>query len=307
MPNVRRLGVSPPCSQCNWVEEFCFQAMQSRKQQFRGVTAVRLSCVSLLLGMLIATASCGGGTSTVAHSQPLSGNWQMSLAVSPQSTLTFTGFLLQSGKSVTGSFILGSDCPGVGSVTGTVEGQNVTLAVNQFGNNVSFAGSMPSSNAPITGSFSNLSAGCAFDPDSGAWTASPVAPLTGSFHGTFTSAASIGNGTLNVTGNLAQGPNTGSSTAPLTGTIATPDSNHFCSYLSTATINGLISGTTVMLRLYGPDGSQIAQIGNLGSQNPSSLVLTATPNGTSLSGTYIFPAISSSCSQDSGTFQVTFP
>ena len=132
---------------------------------------MRLSCVSLLLGMLIATASCGGGTSTSAQSQALSGNWQMSLAVSPQSTLTFTGFLVQSSNSVTGSFILGSDCPGVGSVTGTVDGQNVTLAVNQLGDNVNFTGSMPSSDAPIVGSFSNLSAGCPLDGDSGTFSA----------------------------------------------------------------------------------------------------------------------------------------
>ena len=110
-----------------------------------------------------------------------------------------------------------------------------------------------------------------------------------------------------MTGNLAQGPNTGSSTATVSGTMAAAGSNRFCSYLSTATINGLISGTSVVLNLYGPDGLQIAQIGNLGSQNPSSLVLTSSPNGTSLSGTYMFPAISSACAEDQGTFQVTFP
>lgn len=273
--------------------------------------------VGLLLSMLIATTACGGGSTTASSSGSLSGNWQIALVrhAVPTQPLTYTGFLTQSGDSVSGNLILGSgfigsDCSGVGPVTGTVDGQNVSMNIGEFGEDVSLTGTVPSGSAPMDGEFSFLAGGCNAFPGTGTWSAFQVTPINGSFHGTFTSTLpQPNNGTLNVVGTLTQGPNTGGSAADLTGSISVLGTPHFCSYLSTATIKGLISGTSVSLNLFGPDGSLITQIGQIGQiGNPQvTTEVTVTADATALSGPYTLPAISTSCNEDQGTFQVTFP
>jgi len=281
---------------------------------------VRRLFVGLLLTTLIATTACGGGSTAASSGGALSGNWQIALVRQsvPTQPLTYTGFLTQSGDSVSGNLILGSGfvgsgCSGVGPVTGTVNGQNVSLTINQFGGDVSLTGTVrtvPPSGAPMNGQFSFLASGCNAFPGTGSWSAFQVVPVNGSFHGTFTSTLPPpNNGTINVVGTLTQGPNTGGSTADLSGSITLVGTPHFCSYLSTATISGLISGTSVSLNLFGPDGSLITQIGQIGQiSNPEvTSQVTVTADATALSGPYTFPAISASCSQDQGTFQITFP
>jgi len=191
-----------------------------------------------------------------------------------------------------------------------VNGQNVSLTINEFGEEVNLTGTVPSSNAPMSGEFSFLSGGCNAFPGSGTWSAIQVVPINGSFHGTFKSTLPPpNNGTVDVAGTLTQGPNTGGSTATLTGSISVVGAPHFCSYLSTATISGLISGTSVSLNLFGPNGSLITQIGQIGQiGNPQvTTQATVTADGTALSAPYTFPAISTSCNQDQGMFQITFP
>jgi hypothetical protein len=279
---------------------------------------VRRLFVGLLLSTLIATTACGGGGSTTASSNgALSGNWQIALArqAVPTQPLTYTGFLTQSGDSVGGNLILGSGfigsgCSGVGPVTGTVNGQNLSLIIDEFGEDVSLTGTVPSTGAPMNGEFSFLAGGCNAFPGTGTWSAFQVPPINGTFHGTFTSTLPPpNNGTFDVVGTLTQGPNTGGSTANLKGNISVVGTPHFCSYLSTATITGLISGTSVSLNLFGPDGSLITQIGQIGQiGNPEvATQVTVTADASSLSGPYTFPAISASCNEDQGTFQVTFP
>jgi len=282
----------------------------------------------LVLGILIATAGCGGGSGTAAQSGSLSGNWQISLArqANPTTLLIYTGFLLQSGDSIAGNllFYFGTDplsnCSGLVPITGTVAGSNLSMTIDEFGEQVSLQG-MPS---PMGGEFSNVAGGCTDFANSGTWSAIQVAPLAGSFHGTFTSTE--GNGTINVTGTLAQGPNTGASSASLSGTLAATGSS-FCSYLSSATFSGLISGTTVELGLYGPNGSEITQLGQVGEINNTDIVpspgvctvaspqngvnadpcLLVTPDGTSLTGNYYFPSPSAGCLADQGTVNLSFP
>jgi hypothetical protein len=279
---------------------------------------VRGFFAGFLLGTLIVATGCGGGGAPASSSGPLSGNWQLTLSrhAVPTEPMTYTGFLTQSGDSVSGSLILGTGfvlnpgCSGVGPVSGTVNGQNVSLAINQFGEEASLAGTLPSSSAPMNGEFSFLAGGCNAFPATGTWTAIQVMPINGSFHGTFTSTLPPpNNGTVNVAGTLAQGPNTGASTAPLAGSISVVGAPHFCSYLSTATITGLVSGTSVSLNLYGPDGSLITQIGQLGQiGNPQvTTQTTVTANAGAISGPYTFSAISTACAADQGMFQITFP
>lgn len=258
-----------------------------------------------LFGILALTLACGGGSKAASPNGPLSGNWQISLNrhVEPNPALVFSGFLIQSGNSVSGTVSLGSNCLGVGPITGTVNDQNVALTINEFGEEISLQGSMPTATQPMAGEFSNLAGGCTAYTNTGTWTAIQIAPIAGAFHGSFVSSPAIGNGTVDVTGTINQGPNTGNSNASLSGNINATSSAQFCSYLSSATITGLISGTAVVLNLYGPNGAEIAQIGNL-SSTPA---VTVTPDGTSITGMYVFPATSTGCTGDEGTFQLTFP
>jgi hypothetical protein len=270
---------------------------------------VRLLLVTLLLGMFAATACGGGGSAVPQGGSSLSGNWQISLTrqATPNPVLVYTGFLLQSGNSIAGSLILGSLCSGVGPISGTVNGQNVSLVIDEFGQNISLTGAVPaSSGAPMGGQFSSVAGGCTASANTGTWSATQVVPIAGSFHGTFNSI--VGNGSFNVNGTLSQGPNTGNSTATLSGTMSGTGAAGFCSYISSATVTGLISGTTVTLNLYGPDGAQFAQIGQLVDVPGNNPPVTVTPDGKLLAGQYLFPEPpSSTCPQDQGTFQLSFP
>jgi len=209
--------------------------------------------------------------------------------------------MVQSGEALTGSVVLGSGCQGVGPVNGTLTGSNLSLTISEFGQDISLVGTLPpGSPGPIgttfiSGSFSTPAGGCTAFPNAGTWSAIQVAPISGSFHGTLTS--SLGNGTMNVAGALTQGANMASSNATITGNMNLVGSPHFCSYLSTSTVTGQVSGTSVLLTLYdGMTGLQIAQI-------PASV----TPDGTSISGKYTFPLTSPSCPGDQGALQITFP
>jgi len=278
---------------------------------------VKRLVLGVLLIALIATMSCGSGGSKASSGAPLSGNWQVALIrhAVPTQPLTYTGFLTQSGELVNGNFVLGSGflnpgCSGVGPVTGNVSGQNISLTINQFGDEVDLTGAMPSNSTPMNGQFSLLPGGCNNFAASGTWSAIQIVPINGTFHGTFTSTLPApNNGTISVSGTLVQGTNTGASTATLAGSISVQGTPHFCNYLSTATISGLISGTSVSLNLFGPDGSLITQIGQIGQiGNPQvTSQATVTADGTSLSAPYTFPAISTGCTGDQGQFQVTFP
>jgi hypothetical protein len=274
--------------------------------------------VSLVLVLLIGNIACGGGKASAPANGALSGNWQISL-VQPASPapIIYTGFVLDSGTSVTGSLILGSaQCQGVGPVTGTVDGSgNVSLTINEFGQEISLMGT----SQPLAGDFSYPAGNCAQSAESGTWSAVSVPPLTATFQGTFTS--SLTKAVLPVTGTVTQGTNTGNSAAQITGTIQSTG-NTFCQYISQGTISGLISGTTVALDLYGANGEQITQLGQLGKLNDPQIVpspgacgppgnsvvqdcLLVTPDATSMSGNYLFPTISNACPEDWGTVQFT--
>jgi hypothetical protein len=275
---------------------------------------VKLFWIGLLSVALIATISCGGGGgSSTSQNGALSGNWQIQLFrhVNPTPPLVYSGFLLQSGNNITGSLMfnladVGSgQCEGVGSVIGTTDQENVSLTINEQGEEISLSGAMPASGSSLalSGQFSNLAGGCTNYANTGTWTATNISPVAGSFHGTFTSTEIPSDGSFNVTGTINQGPNTGGDTATLSGNITATSTPSFCSYLSSATISGLISGTSLVMNLFGPNGMQITQLGEIGSSS----TVTVTPNATSITGTYSFPSISSSCIGDEGTFQLTLP
>ncbi len=231
--------------------------------------------IAFILVLPLLMSACGGGSNSSSAADPpgpLSGNWQVALisTISVSDPHQETGFLQQDGNAITGSVIvLDNPCSGIGSVTGTVSGSDVTLSASPTGSVVTLTGSINSGQTSMGGNYTISSSGCTaagIVPDSGSWTANLVAPLNGNIQGTMTSQSL---GTFTVSGQLTQGPNTGISTATLSGTINI--SPGFC--FSTADIVGTISGTGVIINLVDSDGTQIGQI-----------AATTTLDGTNVSG-----------------------
>jgi hypothetical protein len=289
----------------------------------------------VLLVLLLAEMGCGGSASSDPPSTPLSGNWQFNIYQNKSTTSqSESGFLQQNKNSVSGNLAVQAtsthNCSGVAPLSGTVSGSNVTLSINQFGSVLSLLGSYStlgstSSNlSSMTGTYTASSNVCG-NPPTGSWTAVQVAPLTGTFSGTLTSTSTnspLSGNSYQVSGELTQGPNTGTSDAELVGFMAV--TNYPC--LSTAQVRGLISGQNVTLSFFGPDGSLAAQLpqvtGNFATtasvagktelcagnnsvcgaaqDNPSSGYVISDP--ASCQGV-IFPVNG----QESGTLTLTFP
>jgi len=184
---------------------------------------------------------------------------------------TQSGFLMQTGSTVTGGLmVLDSPCSGVGDVTGTFDGTNVSLSVIPTELQISLTGNLGSDQKSMSGNFTLQQTGCSGTssaPLSGTWTASLVAPLNGKIQGTFTSKEGL---TYPVNGQISQGPNTGISTADLTGNITI---SGYCFF--GAGFTGTVSGTSLVLNLLNPDGSQAGQMPG-----------TSSVDGTSITGKY---------------------
>jgi hypothetical protein len=253
--------------------------------------------VAALLACLSVGLACGGGSGNSATTGELTGNWQITLQ--PHGLIQsfqYTGFLIQSNSSLSGSLILGEGCSGVGLVSGSVSGQNVTINISESGQDLNLTGSAPSNSSGGSGVFSTLSGACTTPyASTGNWSAILVPAVNGSFTGTFSSTVTGGT-TTPVSGSLTQGPNSGSSTATLSGTMTATNSNAaFCPYLTTATITGTVSGESASLNVFGPNGFLITQI-------PATLSADAS----SLTGTYLFESLSTACNGDQGTVQLKF-
>ena len=247
---------------------------------------------SALLVCLVVLTACGGrgNGDTASSGQPFSGNWQMVLQLSPTSSKTESGFILQSGHSLTGKFVVAGQtvCAGLGSAQGEVSGSNVAITVNQIGQTVGLTGTTVSDGTSISGNYSILASGCGVS-QIGTWTADRVKPLNGSFQGTFTSIQNNGL-VYEVAATVTQGPNTGSSTSDLSGTITSTNASCF----SSLSISGLISGTSVVFNLVTLDGTAVGQYR-----------ATATTDATTLTGNYQFNAQTHVCSGDFGTAALT--
>jgi hypothetical protein len=250
--------------------------------------------------LLFLATACGGGSSASLQAASVAGNWQMTLTssnkmVSPKKQ---SGFLLQSDTTVTGGLIYTSPpCSGVGSVTGTISGTTVDFAVGVTGLTVNLTGALGSDMASMSGDYTILSSGCqetgSNPQDTGTWTASLVKPLSGNLQGAFTSKG-LNNANLQVTGKINQGQNTGNSDTAVGGSMSI---SGYC--FTTANISGVVSGTSVVMDLLNPDGTEIGQVSG-----------TSTTDGTSINGTYIIlsqgPTGVAPCTKgDSGTVKLT--
>ena len=293
----------------------CGASRQALSSRFCGGYVKSPLLVLLAATLLAATmtlSACGGSSSGAAQqSATLSGNWQFTVA--PPADGAFLGglqggFLLQQNGAVTGAATYAVSLPellipcnsGSAPITGTISGQNVTLTAVAGTETFTLTGMLSSDGSTMVGTYTST-AGTAGDgtPCGTAqtglqWSAILVPPITGSIQGNFHStggSAGLGNQDFAVSGSLTQGENIGASNATVTGLLSfiqpgMSASDYPC--FSTASVNGQISGNSVILQIIGTSGSTIGQIGepsgSFGSTGVNPVTFNSASGGNILQG-----------------------
>jgi len=268
-----------------------------RRLHGRHAKAAPVSLLATLTITVMVSAmlsACGGGGASSPQQQSataaVEGNWQFTMA--PQtdgnpSDPTFSGglqggFLLQSNGSITGQTVYsitssasttGPCSSGSAPVAVTLSGQNVTVTEVAGTQTFTLTGTLSSDGSTMMGTYASTvgaavgGSPCGYAVTGLSWSAVSVPPISGSIQGSFHST-SEGSGLSNqdfaVSGTLTQGQNIGASNATVTGTLVFTDpatnlSDYPC--FSTASVNGQISGNSVILQIIGLNGSDIGQIG----------------------------------------------
>jgi len=227
----------------------------------------------LLAGMLM-LSSCGGSSTAPNTGASLSGNWQFAMTAPGDGSFIGGmqgGFLLQNKGAVTGQAVYAisvagsppTPCDGAAAITGTLNGQNVTLTVVAGPQTYQLTGSLSPDGKTMTGTYTTIStAGCGTAQTGLTWSANSIPPLAGNIQGSFHSTGPPNTSQVDrdfaVTGTLTQGPNMGTSNAAVTGTL------NFQGYpcLDTASVNGQISGNSVILQIIGTSGLNVGRIGS---------------------------------------------
>lgn len=261
-------------------EDLRLRSLNTRSLRLTTAVAV------LVLPCALVALSCGGGNSKNVDEGLLSGNWQIGLQPSAPATSTPTesGFLLQTGNSLTGEFVFAglAQCTGLGSALGTLTGNNVEITLTQTGQTVNLTGTAASDGSTMGGTYAVLDSGCGNGTSTGTWSANPVKPVTGTYLATFNSY-SLGVYSFNVT--VTQGANTGASVATLSGNATS--STAPCG--NDLTIAGVVGGTSIVFNFLTSGGTAVGQFRG-----------TTNTDATTMSGTYDFLAQSSMASCPAG-------
>jgi hypothetical protein len=247
-----------------------------------------------LLAVLITLSACGGRVAPTQSAGSVAGNWQFNMAAPPDNSFQGGiqgGFLLQGNDLVTGaatySIMLppqvggGSTICNSGStpITGTINGQGVTLTAVAGNQTFTLTGGLSSDGSTLMGTYTSTDGnGCGTAQTGLQWSATFVPPLTGAILGSFHSSLNpiLRDQDFPVSGILTQGANIGASSATVTGTLA------FQGYpcLASANVNGQISGNSVILQILAPNGLNVGQIGApSGLANPSPVIFASTSGG----------------------------
>jgi hypothetical protein len=275
----------------------------------------RNSFAALVLFAGLSFLSACGGANNSQQSQAagtLAGNWQFTMSAPADSSFSGGiqgGFLLQSKGSVTGQAAYSVFLPpqsggsptlcsgGSASVTGTLQGQNVTLTALAGAQTFTLTGTLSSDGLTMAGTYNSSDGqGCGTAQTGLQWTATLVPPLTGAIQGNFHSALnpSLRDQDFPVSGSLTQGPNIGASSATVTGTLT------FQGYpcLTTASVTGEISGSSAILQIFAPSGLNVGQIGApTGFSNPFPVTVATSAGsiGSVLQGTNGYAVTTKSC------------
>lgn len=265
---------------------------------------------------LIVLSACGGSTSSQSQiAGQLAGNWQFTMSAPSDNSFVGGlqgGFLLQNNDgSLTGQLTYAISTPPTGSttlptlcnsgsapVTGTINGQIVTLTATAFPQTFSLTGTLSASGTTIAGTYSSTNGkGCGTAQSGLQFTAVSVPPLGGAVQGFFHSGQNdpaLKNQVFPVTGTFTQGNNIGASSATVTGTLS------FQGYpcLTTASVNGTVSGSSVILQLIGANGLNVGQIGAAATTTsmPLPVAVLSSAAGVVLQGTNGYGVNTSSCS-----------
>jgi hypothetical protein len=163
---------------------------------------------ALFILCAICLTACGSSSPRPAQGPNLlTGNWQLELAKTATATAkkTQSGFLQGNGSVVTGNlqtYVGNGACPGVGTVTGTLTGNNVSLNIETPGQTEDLTGAVDSTGSTMSGTYALLSSGCG-QSETGVWTATSVKPFSGNFTANMTANA---NGSQwIVSGSITQG------------------------------------------------------------------------------------------------------
>lgn len=268
----------------------------------------------LSLAGIAACSGCSGGSGGGSqNSGPLSANWQFTMNAPSDGSFIGGlqgGFLLDNKGSVTGSAVysiaLLSQSGGTASVcnsgsapiTGTFSGQNVTLTAVGGTQTFTLTGTLSADGSSITGTYTSTDGkGCGTAQNGLQWSAVSVPPLSGAVQGSFHSTGSGATTGLRdqdfpVTGSLIQGPNIGASNATVTGTLTFQ--NYPC--MATASVNGQISGSSVILQIITPDGLNVGQIGaQPGNSVQQVVTVSSSAGGTVLQGANGYGVSTKSC------------
>jgi hypothetical protein len=237
--------------------------------------SLKILATATLAFLLLASAACGGGSMPMDASSGLTGNWQLDLLQEeprPQTSLSISGFLVESNSAVTGSVevpaVAGQhNCGGISALTGSVSGQSVTLSVNEGGTTVNLTGIISPDGTSMSGDYQGEGGGCFTSPTTGTWNAFLIPPLSGNFTGVINSQymqilqSASTPVPVTVSGKITQSTNAGTGNATLTGTISAVGYPCF----ATASLSGTISGQNVYLNIFGYNGVQIGTLGQPGT------------------------------------------
>jgi hypothetical protein len=278
------------------------------------LTSLGLQGKSLLLfflvGLMVLSGCGGSGTSQPQSSARLAGNWQFTLTTPSDNSFQGGlrgGFLLQNNASVTGavdfSILLPAESGGSPTIcnsgsaptTGTVLGEGVTLTAVAGSQTFTLTGTLSSDGSTMIGIYTSTDGqGCGTAQTGLQWSATSVPALTGTVQGNFHSVLNpkLKDQDFAVSGSFAQGANIGASSATITGTL------NFQGYpcLTSASVNGQISGSSVILQVIASSGSNVGQIGApVGSSNPAPVTIVNSASGTVLEGTNAYGVSTSAC------------
>lgn len=276
------------------------------------ISGIEIKCLLFLLWAgLLALSACGGRNPSQPQADgTLNGNWQFTMSAPPDKSFVGGiqgGFLLQNNQSVTGGTVYATSLPadsggtptlcnsGSAPVTGTFSGQDVTLTAVAGPQTFTLTGTLSASGSTMMGTYTSTDGqGCGTAQSGLPWSATLVPTITGTIQGNFHSVLNplLKNQVFAVTGSLTQGENIGASNATVTGTLNFQ--NYPC--LVTASVNGQISGNSVILKIIATSGLNVGQIGApVGYANPSPVSLMTSTAGSVLQGTNGYGVSTNAC------------
>jgi hypothetical protein len=199
------------------------------------------------------------------------------------------GFLQQTGGTANGQVVysisaataIQNPCAGgSAAVSGNVNGQTVMLRAIAGAVTFTLSGTLTQDGSTMSGTYNSTDGqGCGTAQTGLQWSAVRVPPIAGQFQGTVHSTGlgkqtGLSNQAFPVSGLLQQGPNTGASSATVTGTL------NFQGYpcMSSASVNGEISGNSVILHIIGNNGLNQGEIG-ASSDGSGPVVVSSSPRG----------------------------